>query len=117
MTNTISLSDFPKNEELVLVSYGINWNWYCHVVIGNDLCAKVIKEYRLHKYDESQGARTHPAEIYAEYSICEPKASDETMFVVRRATGIIIHGNNLPKDGVYIPFRNVVSRFSLELTN
>lgn len=51
----------------ILRSIGINWNHYAEVELDDENhTAKFIKQWRLHKFDENQGAGKHPA-VYADY--------------------------------------------------
>lgn len=40
-------------------SDGINWVWYYELELENNVCT-VVRSYRLHKFDDYQGADKHP---------------------------------------------------------
>ena len=98
------LSPSDIGREIVLESGGINWAWYCHVIIDSDGFATVTKEYRLHKFDFSQGANLHP-DCVGNYQIVE-NTLDESRTDGRIAFGII-------KDNLYFPFRNPIPRWDV----
>jgi hypothetical protein len=53
--------DFSQTTEVHYSDQAINWMWYgACLVRGNLLAVQPDKSYRLHKYDESQGAGKHP---------------------------------------------------------
>ena len=39
---------------------GMNWTWYAELELHEDNTATIIKEWRLHNFDYSQGAGDHP---------------------------------------------------------
>src|SRR5690606_31548042 len=97
--------NIPENQELILEDHGINWIWYCHCTISNGI-AKVSKEYRLHKFDDFQGAHMHPKAI-GNYRIKEQeiKRNLGDKWPPRIAIGIEING-------IFFPFANPISRWS-----
>lgn len=75
--------------ELILVSGGINWTWYLHCTIEGTTVT-VLKEYRLHDFDERQGAGQHPKETHGDYRVLE-NTLDESRVVGRIAHSIRIN--------------------------
>ncbi len=39
---------------------GINWCWYTELIHHNDNTVTINRHYRLHRYDDAQGAAHHP---------------------------------------------------------
>lgn len=98
--------------EKVYVSGGINWNWYCHVEIDSEGFASVTREYRLHKYDDSQGANRHPKETHGFYRVIE-NTLEESREVGRIANAIEVETFSPQHSRVKYPFRVPCKRFEL----
>lgn len=47
----------PK--QMWAMSAGINWNWFANIQLNDDGTSEMLKEFRLHKYDPTQGANEH----------------------------------------------------------
>lgn len=99
-------------KELILVSNGINWTWYCHVRLINSKQCEVLKEYRLHDYDELQGALEHPKITHGTYRVIE-NSLDESWKQGRIAKGIAVTLKNKPPKN-YLLERPVPLRYDLE---
>jgi hypothetical protein len=52
-------------EKIIFSEGGINWNWYTELTINADNTVTIHRHWRLHRYDESQGALNHPANAIA----------------------------------------------------
>lgn len=79
-------------DEQIYKSDGINWDWYCHVVLEENGTVRVVKEYRLHKYDDWQGAGKHPKNIAGEYRVIEVTEQNDAGLNDRIAVGINLSG-------------------------
>ena len=102
-----------QSKEIILVLHGgINWTWYCHVILLNAKQCKVVKEYRLHDFDDSQGSSQHPKKLAGNYLVIEKKTKDWNE--PRIATGLSISLNNKPEKKY--TFINPVPRFNLDKT-
>jgi hypothetical protein len=98
------------SKEMILIHGGINWTWYCHLTFDNDGFAVVTKEYRLHDFDESQGASSHPSKesIQGSYRICElPVSHTDSFGKPRTAFGITVN------DTVSHRFKQPIGRWNL----
>jgi hypothetical protein len=91
-------------KEMVLFGSGINWTWYCHVIIDKQGYATVTKEYRLHNTDEMQGANQHP-KAKDHYGIVENTLKES------ETQGRIAYG--LYKGNLYFPFRKPIPRWDV----
>lgn len=80
--------------QMILSDPGINWTWFAHVTINHDDTATINREYRLHKFDKSQGAGRHPKAIGL-YKILERPRPDDWQgdgFPPRIAFAVEING-------------------------
>lgn len=56
--------------DLILSGGGINWTWYLQVRIEGDEL-KPLAEWRLHNFDDHQGALAHPDKVDGSYRMIE----------------------------------------------
>lgn len=101
------INKYPYNTEIILSGGGINWTWYAHVIILDDTFCEVTKEYRLHNFDDYQGANKHPKkeDILGYYRIKE-NSLDDSRIQGRIALGVEIND-------VLYRFKEPISRWDV----
>lgn len=93
--------------KLWTMKHGINWDWFALIETHSDGTATVLREGRLHKFKDEQGANVielyHRAAAHNRYSIRDMVRAEFSE--PRTADGVFVNGD-------WFPFAQPVPRWS-----